>query len=97
MARAKQTAQVVIESPERTATIRLDLGNAVRGRKNIEKLEKTARDVNGVEDANMDGPHVLLVEVAKAHTGEKKVKALAVAVLRAIGASQRGDIETART
>ncbi len=93
---AKQTAGIVIDRPEKAATIRLDLGNAVRG-KAAEKLEKSVEAVNGVNDATMDGNHTLVVTVAKAHTGERKTKALAAAILKAIGASQRGDIEITRS
>lgn len=90
---AKQTAEVTIDRPEKAATIKLSLGNAVRGKKAVEKLEKAAEGVNGVDSATMDGPHILSLEVAKLHTGEKKAKAVAAAVLKAIGASQKGEVQ----
>jgi hypothetical protein len=93
MAMAKQTAQVNIERPGKTATIELALSKSVRG-KAAEKLEKAAEAVNGVDNASMSGQHTLIVEVAKAHTGKAKTEKLIAAVLKAIGAEQRGEVRT---
>ena len=93
---AKQTAEVTIERPEKTATIRLSLHNAVRG-KAADKLEKAVEAVNGVDSASMDGQHTLTVEVARAHVGKKNVARLIAAVLKAAGAAQQGEIQTTRS